>query len=75
LTDNFYNETIFEIGLKRYGKDAIRDGITVKVLPFQRDAPIYMHDGVRPRLSGENGIAAINEVEVVESQEAQLSTK
>ena len=42
LTDNFYNGKDFYIGLKRFGAAIYKGELVVKVLPFQRDALIYL---------------------------------
>jgi len=72
LTDNFYNGTPFEIGLNRFGPEVFKRGITLKILPLQKGAPIHMLDRVRPDFAGRPGIASVLEVEVVETCELCL---
>lgn len=42
LTDNFYNGKDFLLGLKRFAPDIYKGELLVKILPFQKDAPIYL---------------------------------
>jgi hypothetical protein len=48
LDDNFYNGTDWEIGLKRFGDEALSQGLQLKVLPLRKDVPIYIPRGYWP---------------------------
>jgi beta-galactosidase len=75
LTDDFYNGRPFEIGLNRFGPSAIAEGITLKVLPLQSEAPIYLHESVRPPFHNKPAVATLDGVEVVEMHEVRFSVK
>jgi beta-galactosidase len=75
LTDNFYNGTPFDIGVNRFGNSITGKGLTLKILPLRKDAPIYMLDNVRPDFAGQGSIAKLANVEVVEEREAVLATR
>ena len=47
LTDNFYNGTTFEVGLKRHFKNISKE-LTLKILPLQQSMPIYFEQGKMP---------------------------
>ena len=65
LDDNFYNGTDWEIGLKRFGGEALSQGLQLKVLPLRKGTPIYIPQGFWPGESAVlNKIAAIPEYEV-----------
>jgi hypothetical protein len=72
LTDNFYNGTPFDIGVNRYGAGVLKDGLTLKILPLQKDAPIYMLDDKRPDFAGQSSALGVQGVEVIESHEVRL---
>ena len=42
MTDNFYNGKVFQVGLKRYAPQVYSSNLTLKILPLQKDAPIYL---------------------------------
>ena len=62
LTDNFYNGKIFEINL-RYFKDKIKDNtLILKILPLQKDAPIYLP--VNVDFKGKEAIVEVKSIEI-----------
>lgn len=72
VTDHFYNGAAFEVGLQRHAEAAISSGIRVKILPLRKDAPIYLLDRVRPDFGGDDAIAELTGVEVLETLEAEI---
>lgn len=42
VTDHFYNGKELEIGLKRFAPDVYKNGLVIKILPLQKEAPIYI---------------------------------
>ncbi len=50
IDDDFYFGQPWEIGLKRFAPEVLEKGITLKVLPMPKDAPIYIEEDRRPRL-------------------------
>ena len=45
LTDNFYNGKPMLLGLKRYAPAIYTGELTIRILPFQQGAPIYLQRG------------------------------
>jgi hypothetical protein len=72
LTDNFYNGAPFEVGVNQFGPDAYSKGFDLKILPLQKGAPIYLEDDVKPDFDGAQSIAEVDDITVVELQEATL---
>jgi beta-galactosidase len=42
LDDNFYNGSVWEIGLKQFAPDALGRGLDLEILPLRENAPIYL---------------------------------
>jgi len=42
ISDDYYFGRVWEIGLKRFTPEALDKGLTLKILPLRKDAPIYM---------------------------------
>jgi beta-galactosidase len=40
ISDDFYVGRVWEIGLKRFSPEALEKGLTLKVLPLRKDAPV-----------------------------------
>lgn len=72
LTDNFYNGKPFEIGLKRFSEDIYNREVTIKILPLQKDAPIYIQKEYKPDFKQENNILLQPKVEIYEKQTIKL---
>lgn len=72
LTDNFYNGKPFEIGLKRFAEDISGDSLTVKILPLQKDAPVYLQSNHKPAPAAEGNLLSLPRVEVYEQQTVKL---
>jgi hypothetical protein len=72
LTDNIYNGAPFEVGVNQFGPDAYSKGFDLKILPLQKGAPIYLEDDVKPDFDGAQRIAEVDDITVVELQEATL---
>jgi beta-galactosidase len=73
VDDDFYFGRPWEIGLSRFAPEVLEKGLTVKILPLRRDAPIYLPKDRWPAFgaSGQagdiRGITAYPEYEVVVS--------
>jgi len=71
IDDDFYFGRPWEIGLSRFAPEILEKGLTIKILPLRRDAPIYLPKDRWPPFddSGQagtiRGIAADTEYEVV----------
>jgi beta-galactosidase len=55
LDDNFYNGSVWEVGLKPFGDAILGRGFTLKILPLRKGAPVYFPKDAWPPfpLSGE----------------------
>ena len=73
LDDDFYHARPFEIGLRRYGPAVYRDGLTLKILPFREDAPIYITDRSQLKFSDNHTALALDGVDVIETREVRLA--
>jgi len=62
LDDNFYNGTDWEIGLKRFGDEVLRQGLQLKVLPLRKDMPIYIPQGSWPAFPESGEAAVLNKI-------------
>jgi beta-galactosidase len=47
-TDNFYNGSAWEVGLRRIPGPQLEQGLELRILPLREDTPIYLPDGARP---------------------------
>ncbi|PTX95816.1 beta-galactosidase [Opitutus sp. ER46] len=72
LTDNFYKGTPFEIGLWRLTPEERKAGLTLKVLPLRRDAPVYIPREARPTYDAHDQAVSLDAVEIVWRHEATL---
>ena len=75
VTDNFYNGTAFDVGLRRHGPDILKGDLRIAVLPLRKDAPIYLAAEARPDFGGGPGVAALNRVEVIPNYQVQLTAR
>ena len=50
IDDDFYYGRPWEIGLRRFAPAVLEKGITLKILPMPKDAPIYIQEDRRPRI-------------------------
>lgn len=72
LDDNFYNDTPFELGLRRYAPDIFQGELLLKILPLRKDAPIYLQ--AWPDFGGATTICSLQKIELWERFEAALTT-
>jgi hypothetical protein len=72
INDNFYNGSPWEIGLTRLGIARAPVDLELRVLPFRRDAPIYLEHGAREALPPGAQAAELRHVSVVAEYEAVL---
>jgi beta-galactosidase len=73
LTDNFYNGTPFEIGMKRYAPAIYHEELLLKVLPLRRDAPVYLQTEAMPEFNADGTALALHGIETIETHEARLT--
>ena len=67
IDDNFYNGKPFELGLDRFGSAILRGGLSLKILPLRKDAPIYIAPGMKPDFEQFSGVCKVISVELVGS--------
>jgi hypothetical protein len=65
LTDNFYKGTPFEVGLWRLTPEERRAGLTLKILPLRRDAPIYLPRAAWPKFNAHGEALILQPPEIV----------
>ena len=75
LTDNFYNGKSFEIGLKRYAPDIYEKPLYIKILPLQKDAPIYLQESAKPDFKNKNYAIDLFEIKVIDKQKITLEAR
>jgi len=79
LTDNFYNGTVFDIGLRRYGPEILHGDLRVAVLPLRKDAvtgpnpPIYLQEEARPPFGEKEMMADVSKAEIVPRYQVEIS--
>lgn len=73
LTDNFYNGNAFEIGVNRFLPEIYEKDLILKILPYQKNAPIYLADEAKPDFNGENSICKIESVTLHEIFSVELT--
>jgi len=70
LTDNFYNGNAFEIGVNRFLPEIYEKDLILKILPYQKNAPIYLADEAKSDL---DKIAKIESVTLHEIFSVELT--
>jgi beta-galactosidase len=75
LTDDFYNGAPLEVGINRFAPEIYERGLIVKILPLQRDAPIYLEKEARPDFGAESSVVRLEGVDVVEEHQVELRLK
>ena len=73
LDDNFFNGTDWEIGLKRFGGEALGQGLQLKVLPLRKNMPIYIPLGFWPPFPESGETAVLNKVEALPEYEVTVA--
>lgn len=67
VVDNFYNGRPFEISLRLLADAGTRE-LELRVLPLQKDAPIYLDRRARPEFGGDLAIVRVDRVEIIRSR-------
>ena len=62
VDDDFYFGRPWEIGLSRFAPEVLEKGLTVKILPLRRDAPIYLPKDRWPAFDASGQAAEIRSV-------------
>lgn len=72
LTDNFYNGKPFEIGLKRLSNNIYNKDVLMKILPLQKDAPIYIQNKYKPDFKEKEEFLSLPKIEGYEKYSIKL---
>jgi beta-galactosidase len=75
ITDNFYNGTAFDVGLRRHSPEILRGDLRIAVLPLAKDAPIYMAAEARPDFGNAGAVATLLRVEIIPNWQIQLTAR
>ena len=73
LTDNFYNGSVFEIGLNRFAPEIYRRELFLKILPLRKDAPIYLQADAKPNFEGADSVCKLLTAELIEIHDAEFT--
>jgi hypothetical protein len=73
LTDNFYNGSVFELGIDRFAPEIYKQALFLKILPLRKDAPVYLQPDARPDFEGANSVCKLSAVNLIELHEAALT--
>jgi len=73
LTDNFFNGTEWQIGLKRFLPASASATFALQVLPLSRKAPIFFEPDKRPRFGKDDQAGALYSVEALPEYQVELS--
>jgi hypothetical protein len=69
LTDNFYNGTAWEVGLRTISPQQLDHGLELQILPLREDTPIYLPQGARPAFPASGEIVKLVSVGVIPEYE------
>ena len=75
LTDNFFNGKPMLFGLKRYAPAIYGGDLTIEILPFQKDAPIYLQRGNEIDFKEDKSYVELPEIAVYEKRQVRLVAK
>jgi hypothetical protein len=62
LDDDFYNATVWEIGLKRFASEGLGQEFNLKILPLRENAPIYLPQDSWPSFPPNGEIAEMRKI-------------
>jgi hypothetical protein len=75
IDDNFYNGKEFDLDLRRYAPDIYQKELLVKILPAEKDAPIYIPAEAQPDYGAADTVVKLEGCEVIETLEAEFTAK
>jgi hypothetical protein len=64
LNDDFYNGSIFEIGLRRHAAELATGDLRLEILPLQKDMPVYFEPKHRPEFNPDGIALRIDHAEI-----------
>lgn len=71
IADDFYNGRAWEIGLKRFAPEVLRQGLRLAFLPLRKDAPVYIASEHRPGFGERESLLAVREIRAEVVYQAQ----
>jgi hypothetical protein len=75
LTDDFYNGNPLEVGLRRYAPQILRGDLFLKILPLQKNAPIYLAKEAEPAFEHARSLVALREIQIIPRYTVQLESR
>jgi hypothetical protein len=72
LTDNFFNGTEWQIGMKRFLSGTGSRTFSLQVLPLSQRAPIFFEPGNLPKFGKDSQVGALDSIEAVPEYEVDL---
>lgn len=75
ITDDFYNGTAFDVGLRSESLDLKNRELRIAILPLQKNGPIYLAEKARPAFGDSEALAAIQSVEIIPDYRLVLTAK
>ncbi|MCC5834723.1 MAG: beta-galactosidase [Opitutales bacterium] len=72
IDDDFYFGRVWEIGLSRFDPDLLEKGITLKILPLRKDAPIYIPADRWPQMDARGESVGIHSISAKVEYELSL---
>ena len=80
IADDFYNGSVWEIGLRQHAPEILKGELRVAILPLRKDAvigparKIYLADGLIPDFGGTASVAHLLGVEIIPRYQVSLPT-
>jgi beta-galactosidase len=62
VDDGFYFGRPWEIGLRRFAPEIFEKGITLKILPLRKNAPIYIPEERLPEFGGDGEAVDVSKI-------------
>ncbi|HVX83389.1 MAG TPA: beta-galactosidase [Phycisphaerae bacterium] len=75
LTDNFYNGAPFDLSLKRFAPQIYTGKLTLKLLPLQKNAPIYIQKEDQPDFGDKDSLCTVAPPEIIETHTLTFTVK
>jgi hypothetical protein len=72
LTDNYFNGTEWQIGLKRFLSGSASATFSLQVLPLSQQASIFFEPGKKPKFGSNGQVGALDSVEALPEYEVDL---
>lgn len=72
INDDYYNGQPLDIGLRRHAADLKNGGLTIAILPLQKNAPIYLPGPARPDFGSADSVVALTRAELVANPTVEL---